>query len=240
MNMWLLIILVCISVSNVKPWILPPRDFLSNFANEHDRTSIIIYLPQKIPQKWIKDYFVGCGGSNETFPMFFVIPSLVANFSWVSTTNEDLHIFVPDDKDGITMKNSIDVFMHIYGLRIHSRKEHWLLDITYWTDTHKASNELAKLPTDLDDDMYWYNYLDYASESLNFTNGYQSVIELFEVYKINEDMNMTINYYGNWSQLGIKFVEKEKWRRRNLQVFFINVLSSLFNFLHMKYGSQDF
>ena len=57
-NMWLQIILVCTTLTIVQSWILPPGDFLSDFASEHDRTSIIIYLPQNIPQKWIKNHFV--------------------------------------------------------------------------------------------------------------------------------------------------------------------------------------
>ena len=218
--MWLQSILVCTSLSIVKSWTLPPRDFLANFATEHDRTSIIIYLPeQKIPQKWFKNYFVG--GSNIDIPTFFVIPSLVSNFSWISTTNEDLHIFVPDDKDQKTMANSVDIFMEIYALRDTSRSEHWLLDISYWDgDSKKASNDIAELLTDLDDDLYWYTYSAHETVSINLTNGNLFDIELFEVYKINEDMKMIVNYYGNWSKtVGMKFIEEQKWiRRKNLQV----------------------
>ena len=182
------------------------------------------YLPQMVPLKWIKNNFVSEASKN-IHPVSFIIPSLVTNFSEISTTNEELHIFLPDDKDERSMEISIEQFMEIYGMRSHSRREHWLLDISYWNDTHKASNDLAQLPTDLDDDLYWYNYLNYASVPLNLTNGNQYHIELYEVYKINENMNMTVNYYGNWSKsVGIKFVEEQKWsRRKNLQVDFINI-----------------
>ena len=163
--------------------------------------------------KWIKKYFV----SESNIPVTFVIPSLVTNFSCILTSNEDLHVFVPDDKN---KKTSIELFMEIYGLRSNSRREHWLLDISYWTGSLEASKDLAALPTDLDDDLYWYNYLSDASAPLHFTHGNKLDIELFEVYKIKEDMNMTINYYGHWSKaVGIKLVGEKKWRRRkNLQV----------------------
>ena len=216
--MWILNILVCISVSCVTSWVLPPKEFLSHFATEHDRTFIIIYLPQKMPLKWIKNYFIS--GSNIT-PASFIIPSLVANFSGVLTANEDLHVFVPDDKDKKSMEISIQLFMEIYGLRSNSRREHWLLDISYWTDSQEASKDLSKLPTDLDDDLYWYKYLENASASLHWTQGNQSDIELFEIYKISEDMNMTVNYYGHWSKAGgkMKLVKENKWsRRKNLKV----------------------
>ena len=214
--MWIQSIIMCISVSVVKSWTLPPGEFLNNFATEHDRTSIILYLPQKIPIKWLKNYHFN--GSN-IIPTYLALPSLIANFSWILTTNEDLHIYVPDDKDEKSMKISIEIFMKIYGMRSNSRREHWLLDISYWTGSQEASNDLAELPTDLDDDLYWYTYSDHESTSLN---GNQFNIELFEVYRIHEDMEMTINFYGNWSKAdGIKSVKEKKWRRRkNLQVVF--------------------
>ena len=115
---------------------------------------------------------------------------------------------------------SIEQFMAIYGLRNKSRKEHWLLDISYWNSSQDASKDLAELPTDLDDDLYWYTYSDHVATLLTMTNKYQYDIELFEVYKINEDMNMTVNHYGNWSKsVGLKVVEEKKWnRRKNLEV----------------------
>ena len=220
--MWSQIILVCISVSIMKSWTLPPANFLSNFATEHDRTSIIIYLPdQKIPHKWIKNYFSGGSDKNvDTIPVSFVIPSLVENFSQILMTNEDLHIFLPDNKDKKSLEISIEFFLDIYSLRGNSRKEHWLLDISYWDGSQEAANDLEDLPTDLDDDLYWYTYLDQETTLLNLTNDNQLNIEIFEAYKINENMKMTKNYYGNWSEEdGINFVNDKKWsRRKNLQV----------------------
>ena len=171
--MWVQSILVCISASIVNSWILPPGDFLHDFMTEHGRTSIIIYLPQKIPQKWIQ-FVSRSNKSVNSIPMSFVIPSLVANFSTILTTNEDLHIFLPDDKDKKSMEISIKSFTEIYGLRSNSRKEHWLLDISYWNSSQDASKDLAELPTDLDDDLYWYTYSDHeATTILNMTNGNQ-------------------------------------------------------------------
>ena len=222
--MWLQSILVCIFVSVATSWILPPGDFLRQVATEHDRTSIIIYLPHMIPLKWIKNNFVGRSNKSASIiPVSFVIPSLVTNFSWILNTNEDLHIFVPDDIDKKSMEGSVEQFIEIYGMRSNSRREHWLLDISYWSNIQEALKDLTELPTDLDDDLYWYIYSDHAAASLNLTNGNESDIELFEVYKINEDVNMSVNYYGYWSKdIGIKFVKENKWRRRkNLQVLLI-------------------
>ena len=217
--MWLQRIIVGISVTIVKSWILPPGDFVSNFVDEHGRSSITIYLPQMVPLKWIKNNFVSEASKN-IHPVSFIIPSLVANFSEISATNEELHIFVPDDKDKQSMRFSIETFIKIYGMRSNSRREHWLLDISYYTDGQKASNYLGELSTDLDDDLYWYTYSHHATALLSLTNGNQSAIELFEVYKINEAMNMTVNYYGNWyKSVGIKLVGEKKWvRRKNLKV----------------------
>ena len=222
-KMWFQSFFVCISFTVVKSWTLPSRDFLSEFAIEHDRTSIIFYLPQKIPvQKWIKNDF--CSGSYKNIQVSFVIPSLLANASQELLTfkNEDLHIFVPDDQDKKSMENSIQLFMQIYGLRSNSRREHWLLDISYWIDSQEASKNLFELPSDLDDDLYWYKYLDWhpSAPALNFINGNHFDIDLFEVYKINKDMNLTVNYYGNWSKaVGIKLAQEKKWsRRKNLKV----------------------
>ena len=223
-NMWLQSLLVCISVSIVKSWILPPKDFLIDFATKHDRTSIIIYLPhQKLPQKWIKNIFVS-GSDKIIVPVSFVIPTLVANFSLISTTNEDLHVFLPEDKDNKSMEISIELFTEIYEMRSNSRREHWLLDISYWNGSEEASKDLTELSTDLDDDLYWYTYSNHEIEPLNLTKENQFGIELFEVYKINEDLNMTVNYYGDWSKgVGLRFVEEKKWiRRKNLQVILTN------------------
>ena len=130
--MWLQSILVCIFVSVATSWILPPGDFLRQVATEHDRTSIIIYLPHMIPLKWIKNNFVGRSNKSASIiPVSFVIPSLVTNFSWILNTNEDLHIFVPDDIDKKSMEGSVEQFIEIYGMRSNSRREHWLLSLIH-------------------------------------------------------------------------------------------------------------
>ena len=162
--------------------------------------------------RWFKKVFI--------IPVSYVIQPLIANLRQILTTNEDLHIFIPDDKDKESLENSVELFMEIYGLRSNSRKEHWLLDISYWTGSQEAANVLTELLMDLDDDLYWYTYLNHKTASLNLTNGNQFNIELFEAYKINENMKMSVNHYGNWSEAdGIKFVDDKKWsRRKNLKV----------------------
>ena len=65
-------------------------------------------------------------------PVSYAITPLVANFSDILTSDEDLHIFVPDDKDEESMQISIDMFTEIYKLRSKSRREYWMLDISYW------------------------------------------------------------------------------------------------------------
>ena len=79
---------------------------------------------------------------------------------------------------------------------------------------------------DLDDDLYWYSFLENVTE-MNYSNSQNISIELWDVYKIHYDEEITINSYGNWSsEFGLDIATDEKWsRRRDMQVSFSDELS---------------
>ena len=45
------ILILCISLTFA--WDIPPANFLCEFAIAHDRSSIIIYLPNNLSKEWI-------------------------------------------------------------------------------------------------------------------------------------------------------------------------------------------
>ena len=69
---------------------------------------------------------------------------------------------------------------------------------------------------DFDDDVFFYQY---SSESKS-NHQEQNTVNLWEVYRIHEDMDLSVQLWGKWSLEREQFTEVPtfKWiRRRNLQ-----------------------
>ena len=79
-------------------------------------------------------------------PVAYIFPALVANVSWILTTNEDLHVFIPNDSN---LDKSLDQFRHMYSLRTRANREFWLLDVSYWLSINDTVDDLQDLPIDL-------------------------------------------------------------------------------------------
>ena len=76
----------------------------------------------------------------------YIFPDLEANISSILTTDEDLHVFIPNDSN---LDISIDRFIQLYSLRTRTNREFWLFDASYWSSISDTVNILKDLPIDL-------------------------------------------------------------------------------------------
>ena len=98
---------------------------------------------------------------------------MATNYSWISNSDKDLHIFVPNDQDEESAQMSIEIFTQLYNLRtlrLECAREYWLLDMSYWM-IEGVSDVLSDLSIDLDDDFYSYTYLNEEVQFIHLTNG---------------------------------------------------------------------
>ena len=122
----------------------------------------------------------------------------------MSNNPRDLVIFVPGES---YIDSHIKKFIELFNQRERTNKEYWLLDVT-WLSTLKAETKdrLDNLKLDFDDDLLWFKYTNKG-------------IELYEVYRIHEDFDITVKPYGSWSNdTGLTLPMYNKWiRRKDMQ-----------------------
>jgi hypothetical protein len=75
-------------------------------------------------------------------PIAYVFPEQIMNISWVPKSDEDLHIFIPDDESVAIRNASIEKFKTIFNTRERFHREYWLLDIGAWNYIADVSNDL--------------------------------------------------------------------------------------------------
>ena len=75
-------------------------------------------------------------------PISYTLNDKKINSSLVSTTDQDLHVFIPND---LKMEASVATFLKLYSLRTRASKETWLFDISAWHSLKNAINDLRFL-----------------------------------------------------------------------------------------------
>ena len=115
----------------------------------------------------------------------------------------DLHVFFQLDTN-----NTMNL-MKIFDQRNDLDKEHWLLDISSWTNEKEFAYEVNDIKLDLDDDVFLFE-----------TNETSETIRIWEFYQIHSSIPETILKYGHWTpKFGLNVETSSKWRRRrDLQV----------------------
>ena len=122
----------------------------------------------------------------------------------MSNNPRDLVIFVPDESN---IDSHIETFIELFDQRERTNKEYWLLDITSLSALKaETKDRLDNLKLDFDDDLYWFEYSNKG-------------IELYEVYRIHEDFDITVKPYGSWSNdTGLTLPVYNKWvRHKDMQ-----------------------
>jgi hypothetical protein len=148
----------------------------------------------------------------------YVFTEKILNISWVLKKEADLHIFILNDESAGSKEVSIKKFQTFFNARERFHREMWLLDTSSWSSNQDVSNDLqADLMLDVDDDLYWYTF---DSLNLNHIDALNAEFDIWEVYQIQNGFPMTINQFGNWSNVqGLISTPISKWnRRRDLQM----------------------
>ena len=122
----------------------------------------------------------------------------------MSKNPRDLIVFVSDESH---IDSHIEKFIELFAQRERTNKEYWLLDITSLSALKaETKDRLDNLKLDFDDDLFWFEYSNKG-------------IELYEVYRIHEDFDITVKPYGSWSiDTGLTLPMYNKWiRRKDMQ-----------------------
>ena len=184
---------------------LPETEFIQEFAMRHDLNHIFIHMPfPSLPQQLITSY---CKNKIETKIMMKCITSKhLENLEKLVFQNQDLHVFVLSAND---LLSSFETFKRIFNDRKRSRKEYWILDISYSNDPEQLLEELY---LDLDDDLYLFE-----NKSILGKSDQDAII--FETYRLQDELPSKLNYYAKWSHEGknLDILNTNKWvRRRDL------------------------
>ena len=125
---------------------------------------------------------------------------------------EDLHIFISD------FNQLVQPLQNIFSQRSKTSKEFWLV---YASNVKTLNNQVNNLNIDLDDDLYIYEQ-----------NSEKNSVQMWEVYRIHQNIPVKVLHYGNWSdENGMNLENQFKWKRRsNLEVnnYYFQVLITLF------------
>ena len=123
---------------------------------------------------------------------------------------QDLMVFVPDESD---IECCIKKFIEWFNQRKRTNREYWVLDTT--SLNKETKDKLNNLKLDLDDDLFWFEY---SSQG----------IEIYEVYRIHDDFDITVNSFGSWSiDKGLISPIYGKWiRRKNMQGAKLKVMTN--------------
>ena len=215
----------------IECWNIPSGTFLNQFALKHDKNSISIYLPEpQISSLLIKSHLRQISSIDsaieKVIPINYRTTASIQSHEDIPFRDQDLHVYISNEND---IKSNIQTFIDIFNNRTNSRREHWMLDITF-LNFDDIQIELSALHIDLDDDLFLYRIKD--NNDIPNTSISNQDIELFEAYKIHQDFPIEILYNGEWlhknSTLSVD--ETEKWvRRRDLNgvTFQCNTLPSM-------------
>ena len=106
----------------------------------------------------------------------------------------------------------------IFSQRSKTSKEFWLV---YASNVKTLNNQVNNLNIDLDDDLYIYEQ-----------NSEKNSVQMWEVYRIHQNIPVKVLHYGNWSdENGMNLENQFKWKRRsNLEVnnYYFQILITLF------------
>ena len=152
----------------------------------------------------------------KTVPISYVFTMLADSNLTLSTSPQDLIIFIPDENE---VENHLTQFKNVFNKRQRTNREYWLLDISYGNSVQEVKSDLKNIDLDLDDDLYWYK-----SSGEN--------IDLYEVYRIHKDFDIKILPFGNWTAVSNNLIlpNLEKWTRRsNLEGANFRVVSLVSN-----------
>ena len=147
-------------------------------------------------------------------PTSFTLIEEIGQNTTMSKNSKDLIVFVPDESN---VEGCIKKFLEWFNQRKRNNKEYWLLDTTSLNTINKETkDDLKNLKLDLDDDLFWFEY---SSQG----------IELYEVYRIAENLDITVKSFGSWSiDKGLTSPIYGKWiRRRNMHGAKLKVMTNL-------------
>ena len=135
---------------------------------------------------------------------------MVSNLISIPLLDDDLHVFIPNDSE---LKNSLDIFFHLYSLRKRWINEYWLLDVSNLSSINNIREYLQKLQLDMDDNLFLYSYS-------NNTDKQFTEVSIWEFYEIHSSHPRKFKWYGNWNSInGLDVTREEKWsRRKNFEV----------------------
>ena len=149
----------------------------------------------------------------EHFQISYVFPKTVLNSNNVQSHDEVLNVFIMDDENDESVKESHQLLISLYSMRKRTDQDFWLLDATVFINENTTQlnlvYELDDLQLDLDDDFYIFH-----------TSNDIDMIKLFEIYGIHENLPKSMLPYGLWSmEFGLDLIGTGKWeRRKNLTV----------------------
>ena len=138
---------------------------------------------------------------------------MVQNSSTLPSHDEGLNVFIMNDENVESMKESQRLLIHLYSMRQRTDQDFWLLEATAFINERTSQldlvNVLDELKLDLDDDFYVFH----SSNDIE-------MIKLFELYGIHDTLPKNIIPYGFWSMdSGLDLTSTGKWeRRKNLTV----------------------
>ena len=149
----------------------------------------------------------------EHFQISYVFPKTVLNSNNVHSHDEVLNVFIMNDENEDSIKDSQQLLTQLYSMRKRTDQGFWLLDATVFINENTTQlnlvYELDDLQLDLDDDFYIFH-----------TSNDIDMIKLFEIYGIHENLPKSMLPYGLWSmEFGLDLIGTGKWeRRKNLTV----------------------
>ena len=186
---------------------LPSKELIQEFAMRNDLNYIIIYMHfPVIPQQVLTEYCKNRGKNK--ISMKCLTMKQLENIDKIVFQNQDLHLFILDAND---LQTSFETFKRIFNKRERSRKEYWILDVSYSNESTrpKLIQSLEDLYLDLDDDLYLF-------ENRSILEKSDQHVVFFETYRLQDELPSKFQYYAKWLE-GVNKLEiltTNKWFRR--------------------------
>ena len=142
-------------------------------------------------------------------PIYSSVINIERNFSRsYKNRDKDLNVIVMNTKEKIVY------LRQLLNVRKRIDKSFWVIDISYYEKLQTAYQNLNHIHMDIDDDFYFIK------------QGFDK-IDVWEIYKISPNHNISANYLGYWTKnngSGLLLDQKTKaWRRRNLNGYHFKV-----------------
>ena len=181
---------------------LPNIEFIQEFAMRHDLDYIYVHIPfPLIPLQVIEEY---CKNNRKyEISMKCLTSNHFVNINEIVFQNKDLNVFVHNVND---LLRSFETFKRIFNNRKRSRKDYWILDISYFNEPTKL---LKDLYLDFDDDLYLF-------ENKSIIEKSDQEVTIFETYKPQDGLPSKFQYYATWSdkEKNLNILNANKWVRR--------------------------